>query len=315
MENNKPLLSICIPTYNREIYLKKLLDSIISQEIFINTNDVEIVIDDWPSKDDTEKLVKEYKEKYPNKIRYFRNDVAIWMCPAFLEAIEYSNWIYTWLMWSDDLMTKEALNETLSNIKKYSPWLILSDRYVFSDDSELINLNIDTWKENVILYNWQEFFDFLWNDNKTNWSNNWNFFTFISIFCFKQELYLKNKYLFLEKYNNYKRLNYNYFNFALIPMYNLDNEIVIIIKNKTLILAKWWNNWWSFNSMNIFNDLFFIIKIFIKSYNISLKCKLFFYHNLIYWFAPSIWWIIRKNKFAKVFYKPLEKIAMKILYK
>ena len=60
----KPLLSICIPTYNREKYLKRLLDSIVSQKEFTDSDDVEIVIDDGPSKDNTEVLVQEYKAKF-----------------------------------------------------------------------------------------------------------------------------------------------------------------------------------------------------------------------------------------------------------
>lgn len=88
--SKKPLLSICIPTYNRELYLKRLLDSIVSQKEFTDTDDVEIVIDDGPSKDNTEELVKTYQEKYKGKIRYYRNEKAIGMCPAFLEAIEFS---------------------------------------------------------------------------------------------------------------------------------------------------------------------------------------------------------------------------------
>lgn len=51
---------------------------------------------------------------------------------------------------------------------------------------------------------------------------NGNFFTFISIFCFKQDLYLGNKTKFLEKHSKtYTKLNNNYFNFALIPFFDL----------------------------------------------------------------------------------------------
>lgn len=72
--NKEPLLSICIPTYNREVYLKRLLDSIVSQKGF--SDDIEIVIDDGPSKDNTQLMVAEYQKKYPN-IRYFRNTKAV----------------------------------------------------------------------------------------------------------------------------------------------------------------------------------------------------------------------------------------------
>ena len=66
-----PLLSICIPTYNREKYLQECLDSIIGQEGF-STQDIEIVISDNASQDGTMSLVESYKAKYPN-IQYFRN--------------------------------------------------------------------------------------------------------------------------------------------------------------------------------------------------------------------------------------------------
>jgi len=91
MSTTEPLLSICIPAYNREKYLKRLIDSIICQQDFINTNDIEIVIDDGPSKDNTKEMVEMYQKRYPGKIRYYRNNQAIGMCPAFLEAMSFSN--------------------------------------------------------------------------------------------------------------------------------------------------------------------------------------------------------------------------------
>ena len=70
-DSQQPLLSICIPTYNRSKYLKKTLESIINQEEFKPEN-VEIVISDNCSTDDTEIVCREYSERYEN-IKYFRN--------------------------------------------------------------------------------------------------------------------------------------------------------------------------------------------------------------------------------------------------
>ncbi|MDD6070237.1 MAG: glycosyltransferase [Clostridiales bacterium] len=67
----QPLLSICIPTYNRSKYLRKSIESIISQEEFSNGM-VEIVISDNASEDDTQKIGMEFSEKYEN-IHYHRN--------------------------------------------------------------------------------------------------------------------------------------------------------------------------------------------------------------------------------------------------
>lgn len=66
----QPLLSVCIPTYNRSSYLRNTLDSIVNQDGFCE--DVEIVISDNASIDDTSYVMKEYTTKYSN-IYYFRN--------------------------------------------------------------------------------------------------------------------------------------------------------------------------------------------------------------------------------------------------
>ena len=70
MPSNKILLSICIPTYNREKCLQQCLDSIVNQKAF-NAN-IEIVISDNASSDNTDELVKKYQEKYTN-ISYKKN--------------------------------------------------------------------------------------------------------------------------------------------------------------------------------------------------------------------------------------------------
>lgn len=72
---SKPLLSICIPTYNRAEYLKKSIESIICQDEFQNKK-VEIVIADNASTDDTEVIVGEYTKRYDN-ILYYPNEKNI----------------------------------------------------------------------------------------------------------------------------------------------------------------------------------------------------------------------------------------------
>jgi len=76
-KNNEVLLSICIPTYNRAKQLDTTLKSIISQNIFINTNKIEIVISDNCSTDETSLIVNKYILNFPNKIIYSRNDIDI----------------------------------------------------------------------------------------------------------------------------------------------------------------------------------------------------------------------------------------------
>ena len=71
------LLSICIPTYNRAEYLNETLRSIVVQDRFNKSFDVEIVISDNCSSDNTSEIANKYVKMYPDKIRYFRNEVNI----------------------------------------------------------------------------------------------------------------------------------------------------------------------------------------------------------------------------------------------
>lgn len=75
IENNKrPLISICIPTYNRAKCLDKCLLSIFSQ--IGNNPNFEIVISDNDSQDNTKEVVDKYKLFY-NNIVYWKNEKNI----------------------------------------------------------------------------------------------------------------------------------------------------------------------------------------------------------------------------------------------
>lgn len=71
MTNEKPLISICIPTYNRCKSLQNILNSIVQQNEFLEDN-IEIVVSDNASTDETKEMVAKYIKEYRN-IVYFRN--------------------------------------------------------------------------------------------------------------------------------------------------------------------------------------------------------------------------------------------------
>lgn len=61
-----PKLSVVLITYNHEKYIRKALDSVLSQETDF---DFEIVIGEDCSPDDTKNIVREYRKEHPDKIR------------------------------------------------------------------------------------------------------------------------------------------------------------------------------------------------------------------------------------------------------
>lgn len=67
---NEYLVSICIPTYNRSEILRETIQDIVMNRGF--TDDVELVISDNCSTDNTEEVVHEFSEKYEN-IKYYKN--------------------------------------------------------------------------------------------------------------------------------------------------------------------------------------------------------------------------------------------------
>lgn len=106
---NQPLLSICIPTYNRASYLRECLDSIIPQ-IEKNSLDekVEIVIADNASSDDTENIVATYISLFPG-LTYFKNETNLGFDRSFVRLISKSTGRYCLCLGDDDALFEDSL--------------------------------------------------------------------------------------------------------------------------------------------------------------------------------------------------------------
>lgn len=64
-ENKDPIrVSVIVPVYNAESYLRICLDSILQQSL----EEIEILAVDDGSKDHSAKILREYEKKYPDKI-------------------------------------------------------------------------------------------------------------------------------------------------------------------------------------------------------------------------------------------------------
>lgn len=74
-ENEKPLVSVCVVTYQHINYIKKCLDGILAQQTNFK---FEIIVGEDESTDGTREICIEYSKKYPDVIRLFlrsRKDV------------------------------------------------------------------------------------------------------------------------------------------------------------------------------------------------------------------------------------------------
>src|SRR5574344_2029237 len=101
-----PILSICIPTYNRADYLKKTLRKLTDEMVFRFSEDVEIVISDNNSSDDTQEVCAEYKKIFGNKIVYHKQSENI-KDKNFAAVLNLANGTYAKLN-NDNLIFKKG---------------------------------------------------------------------------------------------------------------------------------------------------------------------------------------------------------------
>ena len=122
-------LTICIATYNRGDYIAKTLDSILGQ---LPPN-VELVVVDGASPDNTPDVMAEYVEQYP-ELRYIREQENSGIDRDYDKAVEYATGEYCWLMTDDDLMRPGAIDKVLSAISDCADVIVV--------DAEVRNANL-----------------------------------------------------------------------------------------------------------------------------------------------------------------------------
>lgn len=113
-DNIRPLISICIPTYNRADILRKSLDSYI--ECYGFDEEVEIVISDNASSDTTQDVGEFYSSKYSN-IKYFRNDINI-RDRNFPLSLERATGEYLKLMKDNLILSKHGIKYLKEAVRK-----------------------------------------------------------------------------------------------------------------------------------------------------------------------------------------------------
>jgi glycosyltransferase involved in cell wall biosynthesis len=90
-----PLVSICIPTYNRAKFVSKAIDSALSQSY----QNIEILVVDNASHDEIESVIAHYQDP---RLKFFKNSRNLGMYGNFNRCIELSKGKYIHILHSDD---------------------------------------------------------------------------------------------------------------------------------------------------------------------------------------------------------------------
>ena len=150
MENKQPLLSLCIPIYNRLEYLKRMLERFLEDKILFEET-IDLLISDNCSTDDLESCVNEFKSK-GLKITYNRNQKNLGPDGNFLYCFNHAKGKYCWLLGSDDIPVKGFLNSLVTVLQGKEYGLVhlnhhsdgLSQLFEYSDNQKMVE-NIAHW--------------------------------------------------------------------------------------------------------------------------------------------------------------------------
>ncbi|NOQ29837.1 MAG: glycosyltransferase [Helicobacteraceae bacterium] len=112
MQDNKYLLSICIPTFNRAGYLDKNLKFLSEQK---DIDKVQIVVADNCSTDNTFDIVNKYNCSL--NLKYFKHSKNVGIYSNLDSLAGISDATYIWILGDDDIIAENSIPKVLKIIK------------------------------------------------------------------------------------------------------------------------------------------------------------------------------------------------------
>ena len=114
---DNPILSICIPTYNRANKLFNSLGKILDSAT-LHSHKVEVIVSDNASHDSTPDIIDKYKEQYP-MLRRYRNPENLGFNRNFFKlSDEYAMGKYLWVIGDDDFLDSDAVDIVIGAIEQ-----------------------------------------------------------------------------------------------------------------------------------------------------------------------------------------------------
>lgn len=120
MTNVPSLISIIVPVYNVENYLAKCLDSLVNQTY----QNIEILVVNDGSKDNSGQIIQDYTQKFPNKIKAYNKENG-GLSDARNFGIDHATGDYLGFVDSDDYVTETMFEEMLNLALKHQAEMVI----------------------------------------------------------------------------------------------------------------------------------------------------------------------------------------------
>jgi glycosyltransferase involved in cell wall biosynthesis len=131
---NVPELTIGIPTYNGQMFLSEVLESVIREA---KGKNVEVLVMDNASVDRTAEIAMDYQSRHPEIVRYARNDKNVGFDGNVDSIARYATGRFVWFLADDDYLLPGSVDHVLGIIRE-NPDLAL----IFANFSNWIDLGL-----------------------------------------------------------------------------------------------------------------------------------------------------------------------------
>ena len=136
----QPLLSIAIPTFNRELYLRELLESLLPQFAGLPLGLAELIVSDNCSDDLTPAMIASFQARGLT-CRFIRNQTNLGADGNFLQCLNLAQGQYVWVLGDDDLIEPGAIATLLDLLQQGEYDLVYLSSYAFHNNQRSGDLN------------------------------------------------------------------------------------------------------------------------------------------------------------------------------
>ncbi len=132
----QPLLSLCIPIYNRLVYLERQLARMMEDKDLFEEQ-IQLIISDNCSSDDLKSCCEKYQQQ-GLRLKYHRNEINLGADGNFDWCFHHADGKYVWLLGSDDVPIKGLFRNLLSLLN--------------NGDYGLVHLSMTPQKNEIIVF-------------------------------------------------------------------------------------------------------------------------------------------------------------------
>ncbi len=138
-------ISVIVPVYNAEKYIISCLDSLINQ----TKKEIEIILINDGSKDNSLEILNKYAEKYPNLIKVISQENQ-GLSVTRNNGIKCANGKYVFFVDSDDVVKIDVLEKLWEKVKEYEYDLIAYDvELIYPDKTVIVKSGITEDKKEL----------------------------------------------------------------------------------------------------------------------------------------------------------------------